>query len=505
MTQVNAQGKPDLEGGSIAAVDLGSNSFHMVVADASDGQPAIVDRLRERVGLLEGLEADGGIDPDIEQRALGTLARFGERLAGIPGERIRAVGTATFRKIRDHGRFRMRAESALGHPIEVLPGKEEARLVYLGVAHSMGDDAGRRLVVDIGGGSTEVIIGERFESIMEQSFSMGCVRWTLEHFKKGKLNAKAFARAELAARVQLEPVVEHIRKTGWSQVVGSSGTILGVSEILKAGGWTDGTITHDGLGRLTSALVQFGDVDQVQLSGLKPDRRAVLAGGLAVLRAVFSGLGIEEMRPSNGALREGLLYDLLGRIRHEDVRSRAVSAFGARMGTDEVHAQTVMNYALGLYDQVDKTWSLGPDHRDLLNWAARLHAVGLAVSYSGYHRHGAYLVEHADLPGFSREGRDRLAILVLSHRRRIKHDGFSAFEGSWRRALPRLAALLRIAVRMCRVRTPEGPPMPIAEAESRSLRLTFPPGWLDEHPMTQADLEEETRLVRGLNLELVAS
>lgn len=488
------------EGGPIAAVDLGSNSFHMIVAESTEGQPTVVDRLRERVGLLEGLEAQGGIDPDVEQRALDCLARFGQRLANVPPERVRSVGTATFREVRDQGRFRMRAEAALGHPIEILPGKEEARLVYLGVAHSLGDDAGRRLVMDIGGGSTEVILGERFESLREHSLSMGCVRWTQRFFRKGKLTAKAIAKAELAARMELEPVVQQLRDLGWSQTVGSSGTILAISEILNAEGWADGTVTQEGLDLLTQTLINAGDVQSLTLTGVKPDRLPVLAGGLVILRALFAGLGIEELTPSNGALREGLLYDLLGRIRHEDVRSRAVLSFASRLGVNEPQASRVMETALALFDQTDKAWSLGPDHRDLLSWAAWLHGVGLAVSFSGYHRHGAYLIEHADLPGFSREDRARLATVVQSHRKRPKLETFANFQGSWRRALPRITLLLRAAIRLRRTNNPT--PTPTAEAAGKHLSLTFPEGWLDDHPMTAADLAKEVELAGGLNLEL---
>jgi exopolyphosphatase/guanosine-5'-triphosphate,3'-diphosphate pyrophosphatase len=486
-------------------VDLGSNSFHMVVAEETEGQPNLVDRLRERVGLLEGLEADGGIDPEVEVRALDCLARFRQRLSGLPAERVRAVGTATFRRVRDQGQFQMRAEAALGQAIEILPGREEARLVFLGVAHSLGHSAGRRLVVDIGGGSTEVIIGERFESEAEKSLSMGCVSWTERFFKKGRLTVKAFARAELAARVELEPVSAKLRARGWNQAVGSSGTILAVSGILKAQGWTDGTITSECLERLVQAMLAVGSSDELRFSGLKPDRRPVLAAGVAILRAVFAGLDVESMLPSQGALREGLLYDLLGRLGHDDVRSQAVLAFGARMGIDEARAGGVRAAALALFDQVQGAWSLGPGHRDLLSWAAWLHGVGLAMSYSGYHRHGAYMVAHADLPGFSREDRKRLAALVLSHRRRPKLEAYGPFEGSWQRVLPRLTLLLRVAVRLCRSGAAVPESIPVARAQGVRLQLAFSDGWLDAHPMTESDLEAEVDLVRALGLELDVS
>lgn len=488
--------------GPLAAVDLGSNSFHMVVAEETEGQPTLVDRLRERVGLLEGLQQGGGIDPEVEVRALDCLARFRQRLIGVPSERVRAVGTATFRRVRDQGQFQLRAEEALGQAIEILPGREEARLVFLGVAHSLGHSSGRRLVVDIGGGSTEMIVGERFASELEASLSMGCVSWTERFFNKGKLTTKAFGRAELAARVEMEPVGAQLRALGWAEAVGSSGTILAVSGILKAQGWTDGTITSECLERLTKAMLDVGEASELGFSGLRPDRRPVLAAGLAILRAVFAGLDVESMRPSQGALREGLLYDLLGRLAHDDVRSQAVLAFGTRMRIDEQRAGAVRDAALAIFDQVQGSWSLGPGHRDLLSWAAWLHGVGLAMSYSGYHRHGAYMVAHADLPGFSREDRKRLAALVLSHRRRPKLEVYGPFEGAWQRVLPRLTLLLRVAVRLCRSGGAVPVSIPVAEARAERLQLVFGEGWLEQHPMTQADLAAEVESVRGLGLEL---
>jgi exopolyphosphatase/guanosine-5'-triphosphate,3'-diphosphate pyrophosphatase len=489
---------------TIAAIDLGSNSFHLVVARERDGEPEVVDRIREQVALAEGLALDGSLDAAVQERALACLARFGQRVKGVAPDRLRAVGTSTFRRVRDGGVFRGRAEEALGAEVEVLPGREEARLIYLGVAHTLGDDAGRRLVVDIGGGSTECILGERFESELEESLSMGCVRWSRRFFRKGRIGRKALAKAELAARRELQPVEEALLARGWDQAVGSSGTVLAIAEILRQEGWGDGRITPTGLDALREALLRAGQVDALDLAGLKPERRSVLAGGFVVLHAVFEGLGIESMSTSKGALREGLLYDLLGRIHHEDVRSRSVIAFGARLGIDEVQAARVLETAMVLFDQAREQWQLDDEDRELLRWAAWLHGVGMAVSYSGVHKHGAYLIENTDLPGFSRTDRARLAVLVRHHRRRLRADAFTQFPRERAEQLLRLVLLLRLAVRLHRGRGAVLVPAPRLAVSGAALQLSFPEGWLVGHPLSRDDIAEEAELLAGMGIALTA-
>ena len=312
---------------AIAAVDLGSNSFHLVVAREVDGRPLLVDKLRERVALAEGLN-DRQLNGVVQARALATLERMSERIKGIPRGRIRAVGTATFRKLRDRGAFLRKASAALGVEIEIVSGREEARLVYLGVAHSLGDDDGRRLVVDIGGASTECILGTRFVSTCEDSLSMGCVTWSQRFFGDGLMKRGRFEKAALAARVELEPIAGRYGPSNWDHAIGSSGTIRAVGSILKGKGWTEGEVTREGLARLQEYLEEARMPKELDLEGLRPDRREVIAGGVAVLTGVFEAFSVEVMRPSGGALREGVLHDLVGRIHHEDVREVSAAAFG---------------------------------------------------------------------------------------------------------------------------------------------------------------------------------
>ncbi|MCP3919950.1 MAG: exopolyphosphatase [bacterium] len=486
----------------MAAVDLGSNSFHLVVAQDVDGEPRQVDKLRERVALASGLTSDHRLDDAAQQRAFDCLERFAQRLAGLTPDRIRAVGTATFRRFRKGRKFHERAEEVLGHEIEVLAGREEARLIYLGVAHSLAEDVGRRLVIDIGGASTECILGKRFESESEACLSMGCVTFTQQFFKKGEATRKALERAETAARLQLETIEAAYRDRGWKQCVGSSGTILAISEILRRQGWTQGEITSDGLDALRDAVLSAKQFQKIELDGLKPDRRGVIVAGVAILRGAFASLEIERMATSTGALREGLLYDLLGRIHHEDVRDRSVGHFARRHGVDEAHAQRVARTALELLQATKDTWGLGKKPRRLLEWSATLHAVGLSVSYSGHHRHGAYLVENADLPGFSRQEQAQIAALVHCHRRKFRREILDAFAPSRAKTMRRLAVLLRLAVRLHRNRGTLTLPATTFLVAGSVLRLSFPAGWLAAHPLTRADVEDEAQLLTALGFEL---
>ncbi|MEM9379460.1 MAG: Ppx/GppA phosphatase family protein [Planctomycetota bacterium] len=492
-----------LDESALAAVDLGSNSFHLVVAREFEGRPRLIDKLRERVALAEGLHG-GELDAVVQARALATLERFGERLQAVPATRVRAVGTATFRKLRDGEAFLRRASEALGASIEIISGTEEARLVYLGVAHSLGDNGGRRFVVDIGGGSTECMLGERFASLRGDSLRMGCVTWSRRYFPAGRMTSDGFTRGELAARVELEPVAHLYGPEQWDHAIGSSGTVRAVGAILEQQGWTDGSIDVKGLDRLRDLLLDVGDSSELELEGMRPDRRDVLAGGLAILRAVFASLGVERMDPSRGALREGVLHDLLGRIHHEDVRETSAHAFIDRLGLDAGHGRRCRRTAEALFDQVEGALGLAPGDRLLLGWAALLHTIGLAVSHSGYQKHGAYLVENADLAGFSRQDRRQLAVLIRGQRRRLRPDLLAALPPERLHAMRCLLPILRIALRLHRDRTERIPPTPELRASGSRFRLSFSDGWLDEHPLTRADLERESKQLDAFGVVLDA-
>ncbi|HEY9198357.1 MAG TPA: exopolyphosphatase [Gammaproteobacteria bacterium] len=489
----------------IAAVDLGSNSFHMIVARLHDGQLRVVDRLRDPVRLAAGLDRNHRLDPDVRRRAIECLQRFGQRLRDLGPDSVRVVGTNTLRQARD-AEFIEEAQQALGHPIEVIAGVEEARLIYLGVAHSLGDQGGRRLVMDIGGGSTELIIGEGFQPLRLDSLYMGCVSLTERCFRGGKLGKGNFAEAELIAALELEPIQERFRRLGWATAVGASGTIRTVREILVEQGWSEQGITLQGLRKLRKALLDAGQIDKVKYKGLPDDRRIVLAGGVAILHAAFEALGIERMLIAQGALREGLLYDLLGRIRHDDVREAAVQAMMNRYQVDTLHAARVGKVALQLLDMLARDWGLADPMQGVwLQWAACLHEVGLVIAHSQYHKHGGYLIQHSDLPGFSLRDQALLAALVRGHRRKFPREELAALPKPLQEPARRLLVLLRLAVLLRRDRADVSLPVFTAQIAGSQLTLRFPEGWLEAHPLTRADLAEEQKYLEAANLKLVFS
>jgi len=496
-TAVKLQGRRGAAAGigeAVAAVDLGSNSFHMVVARVVQGQIHVIDRIREGVRLAAGLDAKRELDAASRARALECLRRFGQRLRGIAPERVRAVGTNTFRQARNIRPFLARAERALGHEIDVIPGREEARLVHLGVAHDLADDVGRRLVIDIGGGSTECIIGEHFDPLEANSLYMGCVGWTLRWFPDGRLRASDFERARIAARVEVQTIERRYRALGWQACKGSSGTAIHVASLLRENGWGRDGITAKGLRKLEKAMVASGSLARLSLRGLDPSRVAVLPGGVAILQALFDALRIERMTPASGALREGLLYDLLGRIRHEDVRDQTIRRWSERYHVDVEQASRVERFASGLLRQVADGWELDvASGNQLLAWAAQLHEIGLALAFTGYHKHSAYLVTHGDMPGFSIEEQRVLAALLLGQRRKFPAEVLDALPPDRRESASRLSVLLRLSVTLNRSRSPLPLPRVTLRARARGLDVAFPKGWLGHHPLTGADLEEDAQ------------
>ena len=487
----------------LAAVDLGSNSFRMLIARAVGEELRPLDRLREGVRLAECFDEHQRLTAEGKNRALACLRKFGQRLRDFPLGSVRAVGTNTLRKARNTGDFLDLAEEALGHRIEVISGQEEARLIFLGASHSLGSGSAKRLVVDIGGGSTECIAGEAFEPIRAESLYMGCVGYTLTYFRGGKISSKRMHKAETAARLELRPIASDFRYLGWDRCAGASGTILAVAQILRQNGWSDRGITPDGLRQLRQAIVEAEHVDRLELKGLKSDRAKVLPGGVAILSAVFDSLGIEHMTVSSGALREGVLYDLLGRFRQEDVRDRTIQRFIEQYHVDVPQARRVQATALRCLDQVTEAWGLDPDSsRAFLSWSASLHEIGLSVSHSGFHKHGAYLIDHSDMPGFSLPDQKILSLLVRSVRRKFPKALFADLPAPAAATAIRLSVLLRLGCLLNRSRSQRTLPELRITAGPRKLLLEFPPGWLAEHPLTGADLEQERIYLKAAGIKL---
>jgi exopolyphosphatase/guanosine-5'-triphosphate,3'-diphosphate pyrophosphatase len=490
----------------IAAVDLGSNSFHMLVARYSHGQLIVLDRLREMVRLGAGLDEQGRLRREAMDAALACLERFGQRLREMNAEGVRVVGTNTLRRARRRGAFLDRASAALGHPIDVISGIEEARLIYLGVARTMPRQPGRRLVADIGGGSTELIIGEGLQTKKLESLYMGCVGMSTRFFGDGSITEKRMKRARLAARLELEPIRETFKQHGWEHVVGSSGTIRSIGEVLRARGNGDTRITPAAVESVIEQVLRAGHGGRLRLPGLPEERWSVFAGGIAILAEILDVLEIQSMRVADGALREGLLYDLVGRLTDEDARVRSVRAMQRRYHVDVAQAGRAEATALDFLRQTALAWDLAdPFAEQILSWAARLYELGLDVSHSHYHKHGAYLLEHADMPGFPQEEQKILACLVGAHRRKIHPEILQDLNPPWHIKAEFLIVILRLAVLLHRGRSSAALPRIELQAKGRTLEISFPNGWLEANPLTAADLELEVEYLRGNDLRLLRS
>ena len=475
----------------------------MVVARYSHGQLVIIDRLREMVRLAAGVEENGRIDKEVAARALACLQRFGQRLHDMHADSVRVVGTNALRVAHRKQAFLERAREALGHPIEIISGMEEARLIYAGVAHTMPSEPGRRLVADIGGGSTELIIGDGLTPLELESLQMGCVSLSERFFRDGKISAKRIERARMAARLELEPVQAAFRRRGWEHCAGSSGTVRAIGEAIRELDPQSLTITAPGLERAVQYLVDAGHIRELRLASITEDRRPVFPGGTVILTEIFDVLGLQDMRIADGAMREGLLYDMLGRFKNEDARDRTVRAMQKRYHVDIAQAERIEATVLDFLNQTRETWNLDAPLADYaLQWAARLHEIGLDVAHSGYQRHGAYLLENADMPGFPREEQRLLARLVGGHRRKLDLAGVEELLPPWDSRALYLIVLLRLAVLLHRGRSPVALPPLELSATPKSLEVQFPARWLKDHPLTSADLQQETEYLRASGFRL---
>jgi exopolyphosphatase/guanosine-5'-triphosphate,3'-diphosphate pyrophosphatase len=498
----NSSNQEIRNGELLAAVDLGSNSFHLVVARYEHGELRVIDRLRDSMRMAAGLRADGSLDDARRDRALACLARFGQRLSGVPRECVRAVATNTVRRMAAPNAFLVPAEEALGHAIEVVSGREEARLIYLGVAHGLPESPERRLVIDIGGGSTEFIIGQRLEALEKESLQIGCVASTMRFFDDGKLSAKRWQRAQSEISVELQQFAADYRAQGWSETIGSSGTVKAIGNVAQACGWCETGISRSAVENIRDVLLATGSIDKLRLPGLTEDRAGVFAGGVAILEAAFNVLDIRQMRVCDTAMREGLLYDMVGRAEHRDPRTASIHALAQRYGVDHAHAARVAATANALFDSIAIDWQLGHDERDWLDWAARIHEIGLAIAHSQHHIHGAYIVENSVLAGFARHEQIVLAIILRCHRRKPDQSIIDIAPERLRRSTARVTALLRLAVLLQRARKTEPLPPIELKLEDKTLQLRLPATWLDAHPLTRTDLDQERDYLKHLDIKL---
>jgi exopolyphosphatase/guanosine-5'-triphosphate,3'-diphosphate pyrophosphatase len=484
----------------IAAVDLGSNSFRLQMARLVDGQLFMQDSLREMVRLGAGLGKDKMLSEDAMQRAVECLRRFGERLRGLDPHGVRVVATNTFRVARNAPQLLERAQEALGFPIEIIAGREEARMIFVGVSRSLAPSDDKRLVIDIGGGSTEFIVGQGFEPQQMESLYMGCVSYSLRFFADGKLSEGNLRRAEIAARTEIQSIRREFSADHWQEAVGSSGSARALGEILRLNGWSDGSITRSGLAELKTQMLRAREIRKLDLTGLSAERAAVIAGGFSIMTAAFAELGIERMTVASGALREGVLYELLGRMQHQDTREATVRQFKRRYHVDSPQAQRVQNLAIALLAQIEHRLEMEqPVAWQYLSWAARLHEIGISIAHTGYHKHSAYIIENADMPGFSRMDQQMLGLLVRAQRRSLtKLDPPPANNDHLA-----LIMALRLAVLFHRNRmATELPQLKFSWGNNRYFGLTIASDWLDENPLTEAALVAEAIYWKDINITL---
>ncbi len=471
----------------IAAVDLGSNSFRLQFAKVVDNHLIFHDSMRESVRLGAGLTAEKILDEESQKRAILCLRKFGERLRGLPPQAVRAVATNTFRVAKNAPQFLQEAQKALGFPIEVIAGREEARMIYVGVCHDLPQVDYPRLVIDIGGGSTEFIVGEGIEPLSMESLYMGCVSYSLKFFPDGKLNRSAFDKAIISAASEIRSIAKNFNAKHWQQAYASSGTARAIGEILRLNHFTGGEVTRQGLYHLRDELIKFKECKKIRLNGLSPERAEVISGGLSILLAAFEELDIHEINIANSALREGVLYELLGRIQHHDTREATVDSFMRRYQVDPDHAYRVEKLALNLLKNFKQTLSDYNRAKQYISWACKLHEIGVSIAHSGYHKHSAYIIENADMPGFSKMEQEVLGSLIRAQRRSLNKLVLANYVDD--KCI--LMLVFRLAILFNRSRQEVSlPKLKLAQTKS-GFELGIESKWLSQNPLTNSELQAE--------------
>ena len=489
-----------------AAIDLGSNSFHMLVATPEGNSIRKIDSLRMPTRLAAGLDKNKRLLPETEALALDALAKYSERLRDVPRKNIRIVGTNTLRRAKKRERFMREAQRLLRKPIEIISGREEARLIYSAVSHTYPESKQRRLVLDIGGGSTELGLGTGAHPALMESVNMGCVSYTNLYFNGGEdVTPATMKRATTEAQLELQPLTVAYKQYGWDEVVGCSGTIKATARMLAELAITDGTITRDGLRQLARMIITGGSTESLKLTCISPSRTQVIIGGIAVLRAIMKTLDIKRIHASQVALREGLIFDMLGKAEHLDIQSQTIANLTARYSIDMRQAARVEKTARKLFKRVADTWDLDPDtDLQLLVWAAKLHELGMGVAHTQYHKHGAYILENSDLLGFTQAEQTALALLVRYHRRKIEHEAFDTLIGDESHRLSLLLSLLRLSALLHRGRYDDPLDDVNVIIKAGQITVVAPQPWLDEHPLTYAELITEAERLTHVNIKLKA-
>lgn len=483
-----------------AAVDLGSNSFHMIVAEIIDNQLHVIDRHKDMVRLANGLDKKGFLSAEKMDQAIESIKKIAQRIAHIPKSHLRVVGTNTLRKAKNASYFMDRASVALGKPIDIISGREEARILYLGVAHSLPNHQGQRLVIDIGGGSTELIIGQEFKPLLRESLHMGCVSYTQKFFHDGKISEKNWNAAVLKARRELMPIVSLYSEKGWDVVIGASGSMRATEKVIRACGFSVYGMNRNSLDQLIKHCLAIQSIDRLNLlNGLSTRRRPVFIGGLAIIKALFDSLLLEEITCSTGALREGIVYDLSGRLHHKDVRMRTIEKLSKQFMIDKIQSQRVKS-SIDALVQVSNL-KLTEMQNNLLLWSAQLHELGLNIAHSHFEKHAAYIITNADMPGFSNHEQLKLAVLVALQRRKIKKEWLQKLTPKQQQKVMPLIIILRLAVLFNRQRVNKDPMLEKLNICNNTIELKFNDQWLNDHPLTNADLRSEVKYLQAISLK----
>ncbi len=494
----------DSEPRHIAAIDLGSNSFHMVVARVVGQDLQLISRHKQRVRLASGLDAQNNLDNAAIERGLECLAMFAERLQGFDEENVRIAATHTLRQASNAHLFIQRAQQVLPFAIEIIPGVEEGRLIYSGVAHTQ-PESDSKLVIDIGGGSTEIVIGQGFEAELVNSKQMGCVSYTNRFFANEKLSKKNFAKASLAAEQKLESLAHQYRKHGWDIAFGSSGTAKAIRDVLIGLGHEDGQITAKRLEELIDTLCKWATIEEIELDGLTPERKPVFAAGVAILQAIFSSLKIDTLHFSEGALREGLLYEMEDRFKRTDIRMRTTESLANKHFVDLDHAAKIKGQASEFFEQIHKKIGISKKNQlsDLLQWSALLHEVGLSISLQAFHRHSAYILQHTTMPGFNREQQRVLAMLVRFQRKSLKLKEMDDFSLYKKKDIINLIRILRLAILLNGQRNDDPlPPLKLKVDGDQWTLTSTDEDWLENNKLLNADLQTEQEYWRNVEWTL---
>ncbi len=489
---------------NVAAVDLGSNSFHMIICSLKDGKLQTLDRLKEMVRLAAGLDQNKVLDQATQEKALACLERFGQRIRNFPPNSVRIVGTNTLRQAKNAEQFIRKAEKALGHPIHIISGIEEARLIYQGVAHSLASNANNRFVMDIGGSSTEYIIGKQDIAHTKESLNMGCVTVSQNFFKNGEISKKAFKKATLFAEQQLEPFQGTFNSKHFDEAIGASGSLKAISSVLETSGFSNNGITLEGMEKLVAHILTLSHINQIAFPALSIERRPVFIGAVAIVYATFKTLNIQQMTVSDGALREGLIYDLVGRIYDHDTRSQTSKIIAERYHTDQRHSEQLKKTIRYMVAQLSEHPCFNEDNPaslQFLEWAAELHEIGMEIAHSQYHKHSAYIIENGDFAGFSKQDQILLSRLVRNHRKKFSLARFEDLPEPWNKHAPIMSIIFRLAHLIHRNRHTGCPDFRINIA-GRNIDLIFPELWLEQAPLTQADLNQEVQYLKDAKFHL---